>query len=680
MSTKPQTLKLQRINLDALKNLNKDPTAVNRAMDAYQGAPRADRSVGNNLRDTAQALDGLRNMLEVTVPKAITQLGDIADQEAFDEWQTMDSKQREAYKTEVASGKIAAWQSPFFKASMEKMSAADSAMKYNSQFNEAWQNERFMEHKDAQGNSIPFDFDAWRIDYTKKWAADNGVNNLNPRAYTVFAKGISGVHNQAIQQRATAKGEDALRQNRAQIAAGVGLVIEGNGINDQGIPPGVHMAQQIQDFFQEHVIGIGLPRGPYLKLFQEVFKEKSIQAAIDGGRDGAFIAAAGKMYTGGKTKGGKRLTWDSTPAFKKWKRETMNEGDRLAQAQETYRVAQEKIANKEKRDAQHKTSQEWIKANKVDGTVRAHIAAAKRFYQDTPEGEAMVKEAFSLRFASGEEGIWARGVMNEYSGKQSPGMVAFWQAKAAKEGGSLEEMADQLAEDGLTNQEIKSAIEAQKSIVAITTSTTLLKKSFLNPDAVEATDRRNNRHSAIHIPLYKRQEFYEEKESELYKTLFNIENGPGSSEEKGQLQRDAASQFTKEVNQWKDASLESINTAELAFAKELDKKDIAEKWVTERGNRRKQLDLLKPDNAFRQAENLIKDYAALGAGPGLDHPWSAGQRKAITDLFKKSKQWIFAAELGIKWNVLQGAIFNNLNITSAKTTSAYDGVVTDYVK
>jgi hypothetical protein len=622
---RPSTLKLGRINLKSLEALNKDPTAVQRSMDAYS-APKADFSARDNSLRNAKAIQSLRGIID-DVPALVGVATDMADDEAFEAWQLKSKDERDKYREQLKVRNIGPWHSPFFNASMQKLAAADNAVNYNGEFQIALQEERLKERQ----NGTTFDFDTWRIDWTRTWADEHGMAGVSPAAYSIFAKGIAGVHNQAIAERSQARVKQMNYDHQQKFRNGVGLILS-------GVPEEV--PEKIAGFLQEHVIDVNGDMATYMPIVRDALAEKAIEAEQADGRGLAWITAAGNMNTGGTTKDGKPRLWKETPQFKIWKRKTLEAGDRAAASRLAREEARIKNENNETWRNEDKYRKTWLrKETKDDKSLGATDAAMKRFFKETPEGQQQLQEAYMDKHISGAVGTRATDIINMATRTLSPDDVRRAHNSLQTFNGTPEEALNDLVENhGLGYDQALAAVnnweKFNREVTGADVDSEITKfytKGFNTSNALAVEN----------IDIGKRKAFMEPLKRKFDADLSVIIQSDATDEDKRKQALDLSVKFSGEVTDWKATHFTGVQVKETKIQKAKDaENEVLTTWI--------------PEDIDRAIEFLNVDVGSYGRARKMKAGFlaknkvlTASQRAMVLDEFKQSRQWQAADKLGI---------------------------------
>ncbi len=291
------TMKLARVTNDALDNLEQDPQAVERAIDAYQGRIPVDRSQSTNLKRQAESLQNLFDAITTEVPKAIGTLSDVGEQEAFDEWQQASPKEQETWRAAVKNNEVGPWHSPFFNRGMEKMVANDHVLKYATQYQTTYATARTSGDKKFLDDQGQFDLAKFNQTNLKTYQEENGLLNMSGQAYAIFARGTGPVHAEATAKNAEAKaavimgnhvdlfGKQALvfAKTLPAIEAGAAISKKVEEVIHMGIDPKKYHAQVEAVFTNTYIehIKAGLDGDKYLETWGEILTGSGSQKLKD---------------------------------------------------------------------------------------------------------------------------------------------------------------------------------------------------------------------------------------------------------------------------------------------------------------------------------------------------------------------------------------------------------------
>jgi len=314
-------MKLSRITLDSLKNLEQDPQAVEKALDAYQGSIRGDRSVGNNLRRQAESVENLRRVITSTVPKAIGELSDIGQQEAQEEWLNGSESQKKIWRDAVKNGDVGPWHSPFFNIGMERMVAAEHIEKYQASWSENLQKARLSKEPEFLDENGRFDFQKWSAEHLSEYTATNGLANIRPKNYTIFAKGISQIHARSNAQLAEARGAQVVGDYK--IAFGSTL----RSIHRDGTLTLAQKGHQIDQLVLERVTNVGFTlkeRKEFWGMVQSEAESLYKESVLSGvGDPDKFLEIVGNTHTGSN------VLFKDTTGYTQWKETVAAKADAL---------------------------------------------------------------------------------------------------------------------------------------------------------------------------------------------------------------------------------------------------------------------------------------------------------------------------------------------------------------
>jgi hypothetical protein len=404
------TMKLRRVTLDALKNLEQDPDAVERAVDGWQGRIKADRSAGNNARQQAESVQNLVNTITSVVPKAMKGLSDIGDKEAFDEWQNSSPEQKEMWRTSVKNQEVAGFHSPMFLNGLEKMVAAEHVQKYQRSFQENYVDARTKNDKKFQNDVGEFDFLKWQEQHFYEYTQTNGITNMNSNAFGIFSKGIAPIHKNAVAKRAEARGAKAEQDHLNAFSANVKLFLD-----DPTITPEV-FGTKMDAFFGEVVTSIPLDSAKYHAAMRDVVENKYIESVVAGNDDAEqYLEALGNTKTGSNSQ-----KFKDTVGFDTWVRTTQQKGDAAWNRMKDKEVKIEALRTKEKGQeitqayADHQrnggTKQEFFNANPE------YAELAKTWYHSIDP----VKKSISDQLYGMRKGGMTEQAFNEFKFNMDP--------------------------------------------------------------------------------------------------------------------------------------------------------------------------------------------------------------------------------------------------------------------
>jgi len=363
------TMKLSRVTLDSLKNLEQDPQSVEKAIEAYQGHIRADRSGADNARRQAESVQNLISTITNVVPKALTELSEIGDKEAFDEWQQSSPEQKEIWRKAVKSGEVAGFHSPMFMNGLEKMVAADHVNKYQESFQQNYVDARNSNDKKYQNDTGEFDFLKWQEHHLHDYSEANGLLNMNPNAYSIFGKGIAPIHSRATAKRAEAKGARAEQKHLEMFGANLKMFLD-----DPNITPEM-FGTKANGLFGEVVDMPGLDTTKYRTMMREVVKQKYIDSVLAGNDDAEqYLEALGNSSTGNGD-----LKFKGTNAFRKFEREAHAAGDAA-------------WLRKEEKDLQIDKLRVIKEAESIDERWKDFEGPSQEFIRENPDLDELAKK------------------------------------------------------------------------------------------------------------------------------------------------------------------------------------------------------------------------------------------------------------------------------------------------
>jgi hypothetical protein len=616
------TMKLSRITLDSLKNLEQDPQSVEKAIEAYQGHIRADRSGADNARRQAESVQNLISTITNVVPKALTELSEIGDKEAFDEWQQSSPEQKEIWRKAVKSGEVAGFHSPMFMSGLEKMVAADHVNKYQESFQEEYVNARNSNDKKYQNESGEFDFLKWQEHHLHDYSEANGLLNMNPNAYSIFGKGIAPIHSRATAKRAEAKGARAEQKHLEMFGANLKMFLD-----DPNITPEM-FGTKANGLFGEVVTMPGLDSAPYRQMMREVVKQKYVDSMLAGNDDAEqYLEALGNSSTGNGN-----LKFKDTNAFQKFTNEAHKAGD-------------EAWLRKEERDLKVDKLRVIKEAESIDERWKEFDGSPQEFVRESPDLLELAKKyahsddpaekAISDRIYGMAKGGMDNASYDAHMSNLDPDMTP----------DELLAQADflHMSIDQISN--LKKVMKARTEMRTGTTGDTTKKHAY---DMWNAKDNPKKGEKSVadnpnDVPLLTRDAWHRKHSAELEETMWKIAGLEDVSlEHKQKAAEQAVESYKAGMQKDFDAYTSNQTDVQTVTRRTAEIKNTQDEWME---NNPKDVSLfMKGDQYSREFDELKASLSKYEKG--------SPKRNSIVmqmnqKLLKSNRYWTIAKQYGI---------------------------------